>query len=115
VWDEESGEPHRELEGFEEEPVMGLACFLSPDGQQPRLVAGSSVGRLRVYDPEAGAILHRLESHASAITDLACIASSSAAPHHPRLVSVCSDGTANVWDGETGELCWRSCGDTSAR
>jgi WD40 repeat protein len=104
VWDEESGEPHRELEGFEGEPVMGLASFLSPDGQQPRLVAGSSVGQLRVYDPETGSTLHRLEGHASAISDLACIASSSAAPHHPRLVSVSSDGTAKVWDGETGEM-----------
>jgi WD40 repeat protein len=103
VWDAESGELHRDLEGFEGEPVMGLASFLSPDGQQPTLVAGSSVGRLRVYDPEAGSTLHRLEGHASAITGLACIASSSAAPHHPRLVSVCSGGTALVWDGETGE------------
>jgi WD40 repeat protein len=97
VWDEESGVLHRELD------VSVLASFLSPDGQQPRLVAGSSVGDLRVYDPEAGSLLHHLYGHINPVFDLACIASSSAAPHHPRLVSTSSDCTAKVWDGETGE------------
>jgi hypothetical protein len=41
VWDEESGELHRELKGFGSWAVTALATFLSPDGQQPRLVAGS--------------------------------------------------------------------------
>jgi WD40 repeat protein len=95
---------HRELEGFEGEPVMGLATFLSADGQQPRLVAKAGSGQLRVYDPEAGSVLHRLEGHTNRIADLACIASSSAAPHHPRLVSASDDGIAKVWDGETGEM-----------
>jgi WD40 repeat protein len=67
-------------------------------------VAGSKLGRLRVYDPEAGSVLHRLNGHACEIMALACIASSSAAPHHPRLVSASLDGTAKVWDGETGEM-----------
>jgi WD40 repeat protein len=104
VWDEESGVLHRELEGFEGEPVTGLATFLSADGQQPRLVAGSSRGHLRVYDLEAGLVLHTLQGHMGLITDLACIASSSAAPHHPRLVSASDGGTAKVSDGETGEM-----------
>jgi WD40 repeat protein len=43
-----------------------------------------------VYDPEAGSTLHHLQGHT--------------APHHPRLVSASSDGTAKVWDGETGEM-----------
>jgi WD40 repeat protein len=103
VWDEESGVLHRELEGFESIPVRALATFLSPDGQQPRLVAGMSRGHLQMYDPEAGSALHCLEGHLSAIQDLACIASSSAAPHHPRVVSACYDRTVKVWDGETGE------------
>jgi WD40 repeat protein len=103
VWDEESGELHRQLEGFPGGQVEALATFLSPDGQQPRLVAGSYGGTLLVYDPEAGSVLHYLEGHADAITDLACIASSSAAPHHPRVVSGSDDGFAKVWDGETGE------------
>jgi WD40 repeat protein len=105
VWDaEESGQLHRELDGFRGAyPVTALASLLSPDGQQPRVVAGSQSGDLRVYDPEAGSVLHRLDGHTDRIANLVCIASSSAAPHHPRLVSVSSDGTAKVWDGETGE------------
>jgi WD40 repeat protein len=104
VWDAESGELHRELEGSPGFDVTALATFLSADGQQPRLAAGSKpLGQLRVYDPEAGSTLHGLEGHADIITGLACIASSSAAPHHPRLVSTSWDGTAKVWDGETGE------------
>jgi WD40 repeat protein len=103
VWDAESGVLHRELEPVAGFSVTALASFLSPDGQQPRLVAGSSIGDLRVYDPEAGSVLHRFKGYDCEITNLACIASSSAAPHHPRLVSTSWDGTAKVWDGETGE------------
>jgi WD40 repeat protein len=102
VWDGETGQLHCELDGSANE-VTALATFLSPDGQQLRLVVGSQSGQLRVYGPEAGSVLHCFDSHTDRITDLACIASSSAAPHHPRLVSVSSDGTAKVWDGETGE------------
>jgi WD40 repeat protein len=103
VWDEESGELHRELEAFTLAPVWALATFPSADGRQVRLVAGAMRGELRVYDPEAGSVLHRLHGHTSHVADLACIATSSAAPHHPRLVSVSYDGTAKVWDGDTGE------------
>jgi WD40 repeat protein len=103
VWDEECGVLHRELEGGGQF-VGALATFVSPDGQQPRLAAASAVGDLWVYDPEAGSVLPRLQGHTKRINDLACIASSSAAPHHPRLVSASQNGTARVWDGETGEM-----------
>jgi WD40 repeat protein len=103
VWDAESGQLHRELESLDFFEVTALVAFLSPDGQQARLVVGSSEGKLRVYDPEAGSVLHRLQGHKNCITDLACIEPPSAAPHHPRLVSASRDGTAKVWDGETGE------------
>jgi hypothetical protein len=102
VWDEESGQLHRELEGFGGFCVSALASFLSPDGQQPRLVVGSGSGHVRVYDPEEGSMLHGLAGHDGLITSLACIASSSAAPQGPRVVSTSWDGTAKVWDGETG-------------
>jgi WD40 repeat protein len=104
VWDEETGELHRELEGFSESLLLALANLPSADGQQPRLVAGSGGGELVVYDPEAGSVLHRLNGHEGLISALACIASSSAAPHNPRLVSASWDGTAKVWDGEAGEM-----------
>jgi WD40 repeat protein len=48
-------------------------------------------------------VLHRLDGHTDIINDLAAITSSSAAPHHPRLISVSTD-TARVWDGETGVM-----------
>jgi WD40 repeat protein len=104
VWDEESGELHRELEGFEGTYFTALATFLSPDGQQPRLVAGSSGGDLVIYDPEAGSVLHRRRGHTHYIADLACIASSSATPQGPRVISASYDHTAEVCDGETGGL-----------
>jgi WD40 repeat protein len=103
VWDEESGQLHRELQGIQGFSVSALASFLSPDGQQIRVVAGSYGGHLRVYDPEAGSALHHLHGHTCDINDVACIVSSSAAPHHPRLVSATWDGRVKVWDGETGE------------
>jgi WD40 repeat protein len=103
VWDEDSGLMHRRLEGFGAGPVNALASFLSPDGQSVRLVAGSFNAQLWVYNPEAGSVLHRLRGHTERVVGLACIASSSAAPHHSRLVSASADCTAKVWDGETGE------------
>jgi WD40 repeat protein len=106
VWDEESGELHRELEGFDAWcAVTALASFLSPDGQQARLVASGGRGEMRIYDPEAGSVLHRLDGHTDYIFNraLVCLASSSAAPHHPLLVSAAHNGTVKVWDGETGE------------
>jgi WD40 repeat protein len=104
VWDEETGELHRELEGLEGSPVWALAYFLSADGQQARLVAGWYNGRLWVYDPETGSILHHLDAHTHYVTDLVCIDSSFAPLHHPRVLSALYEGTARVWDGETGEL-----------
>jgi hypothetical protein len=104
VWDEESGELHPQLKDSWGAAVSNLASFLSPDGQSVRLVVGSPHGELRIYDPEAGSLLHRLKAHSNSIWDVACIVSSSAAPHHPRLVSVSTDGTAKVWDGEIGEM-----------
>jgi hypothetical protein len=102
VWDEGSGELHRELKRSPDFRVIALATYsLRADGQ-PRLVAWSSLGHLRVYDPEGGLMLHDLTSR-PAVDHLACIASSSAAPHHPRLVATTLDGTIVVWDGETGE------------
>jgi WD40 repeat protein len=77
-------------------------------------VAGSLEGQLRMYNPEAGSVLHRLEGHTDSVIALACIASSSAPPHHPRLVSASWDRTAKVWDGETGEMLSDLPGHTGA-
>jgi WD40 repeat protein len=101
AWDEESGVLHRELEGFW---VNGVTALAHGDGQQAWVVAGSSRGCVRVNDPEAGSGLHSIDGHEGFVTDLACIASSSAAPPHPRLVSAAFCGTVRVWDGKTGEM-----------
>jgi WD40 repeat protein len=103
VWDPESGQLHRELEGFTSADVLALVSHLSADGQQPRLVVGAVDGPSRGYDPEAGSELHHLSGHAMTAREVACIASSSAAPHHPRLVAASHDRAARVWDGETGK------------
>jgi WD40 repeat protein len=104
TWDESSGNLHRELPGLERCDVSALATVPSADGQQARLVVGSEVGQLRVYDPESGLVLHNLQGHADYVAHLATVPSSSAAPHHPRVVSASYDGTAKVSDVETGEL-----------
>jgi hypothetical protein len=54
VWDEESGELHRELEGCKDLWLTAMTTFLSPDGQQARLVVGSDGGDVMVYDLEVG-------------------------------------------------------------
>jgi WD40 repeat protein len=100
VWDEDSGQLHRELVALEAE-LTALVSYLSSDRQHARLVA---VCRdLCVYDPEEGVILHRLLGHTEFVHQVVCLDSSSAAPHHPRIVSASWDGTVKVWDGETGE------------
>jgi hypothetical protein len=86
VWDDESGALHRELEGCKDFRLTAMTSFLSADGQQARLVVGSDGGDVMVYDPEAGSLLpNSRHRHGRKIAGLACIASSSAAPHHPRL------------------------------
>jgi hypothetical protein len=44
VWDEESGELHRELEGLDGLGVTATTTFLSPDGQQPKARGGGGRG-----------------------------------------------------------------------
>jgi WD40 repeat protein len=127
VWDEESGQLHRELEDFKVCcAVTGLVTFLSPNGQQPRLVAGSSAGELRVYNPEAGSVLHYLRGrdfgagYHGSITGLACIASSSAPHTTPASfrppISTCLPlrARSRCGTGRPGR-CWRACGNARAR
>jgi hypothetical protein len=103
IWDAESGALHIELNEPESNKSMAVATFLSADGQQCRLVAGWSGGQLRIHDLD-GSVLHDLNGHTDRVIALACVEASSAAPHHPRVVSTSGDHTAKVWDGETGEM-----------
>jgi WD40 repeat protein len=105
VWDEASGQLHRELESLGDPGVAALATFPSTDGQQIRLVAACNRGLLHLYDPESDMPLLRslwINSFQGLyLTGLACIASSSPAPHHARVISADSTGTAKVWEGDS--------------
>jgi WD40 repeat protein len=103
VWDEESGQLHRELAGFKHSDLMGLASLITAtaDGRQTRIVAGSGGGGIRIYDPEAGALLLQFQGSCLPVHAVACVEESSAAPHHPLVASVSE--AVRVWDGETGE------------
>jgi WD40 repeat protein len=106
VWDEGSGLLVHELKGFDSFTVTALTTFTLSDGhgQRPRVVAGSALGDVRVYDPEAGSMLHDLGDYYERIAGLACIDSSSPGGGGTRVVAACRIGDASVWDGETGEL-----------
>jgi WD40 repeat protein len=66
----------------------------------------SAEGHLRIFDPEAGVMLHELRGYNQHITQLICLASSSLPDephHHPRVVSAALSEPVRVWDGATGE------------
>jgi hypothetical protein len=99
-----TGRPGRYTASSRRHHCHSLISFLSAEGtgQQPRLAVCLNSGHVWVYDPEAGSTLHHLHGHEGFMT-LACIASSSVAPHHPRMVSRCFH-KVKVWDGETGAM-----------
>jgi hypothetical protein len=65
------------------------------------LVAGSGSGGLRVYDPEAGTTLHRLQGHPWGVTGVLCY-ESPPPESTPRAVTVSQEG--KVWGLEEGNL-----------
>jgi WD40 repeat protein len=100
VLDGESFEHLHSVEGFGER-VRALRAY-GWEGRQ-RLLVGGSEGRLVVYDPEAGLLLHDLQGHSGWVCALNCFESSSE-PHRLVAVSSSKDGTTKVWDAEAGRL-----------
>ena len=95
VWDLESGQCLRTLEGH-----GGWVWFVrvTPDGR--RAVSGGSRDKtLRMWDLESGRCLRTLEGHSGPVTSV------SVTPDGWRVVSSCRrDKTVRVWDLESG-LC----------
>jgi TIR domain/WD domain, G-beta repeat len=100
VWDLESGETLRTLEGH---TSLVTAVAVTPDGR--RVVSASADQTLRVWDLESGQTLRTLESHTDIVTAVAVT------PDGRRVVSASTDRTLRVWDLETGEEIASFTGD----
>jgi len=93
VWDVNSGECLRTLEGHTE-PVESVA--LTPDGN--RVVSASDDDTLRVWDVNSGECLRTLEGHTEPVQSVALT------PDGNLAVSASLDNTLRVWDLETGKM-----------
>jgi WD40 repeat protein len=91
VWDLESGQTVRKLEGHTG-AVYGVA--VTPDGQ--RAISASYDQTLRLWDLESGRMVCRLEGHRGGVSAVAV------APDGGRAVSASYDQTLRLWDLGTG-------------
>jgi WD40 repeat protein len=92
VWDLDSGELLRTLEGHAKSVE---AVAVSPDGR--RAVSASRDNTLRVWDLDSGELLRTLEGHAESVQAVAV------SPDGRRAVSASRDNTLRVWDLDSGE------------
>ena len=104
VWDLESGECLKTLEGHTEGV---LSVSLSADGR--RAISGSSNATLRVWDLESGECLKTLGGTLEGHTDR--VTSVSLSTDGRRAISGSYDNTLRVWDLESGE-CLKTLGGT---
>jgi WD40 repeat protein len=92
VWDLESGQSLRTLEGHSDK-VNAVA--ITPDGR--RAVSASDDCTLRVWDLESGQNLRTLEGHRDLVRGVAIT------PDGRRAVSASWDNTLRVWDLDSGK------------
>jgi GTPase SAR1 family protein len=92
VWDADSGELLRTLEGHRAR-VRNVAW--TGDGR--RLASGSDDCTVRVWDADSGQLLRTLEGHGSGVRSVAWMGDGH------RLASSSSDHTVRVWDAGSGE------------
>ena len=76
--------------------VDSVAAVFDPTGR--RLAVGSSDGVVRIFDPESGALLSRLEGHAGSVVDVKW------SKDGARLLTVSVDGTARLWEVAGGTV-----------
>jgi WD40 repeat protein len=89
VWDAQTG---ARLTSLASTP----ACLaFSPDGR--RIAAGSSDGKVAVFDTTTGNGLFSLKGHTGSVPEVAF------SPDGKRLASASTDGTVRLWDVATGE------------
>lgn len=113
LWSSDSGTPVKTLGGMHNDHVLSVAW--SPDGEA--VATGSRDASICVWDSTKGTLLgKKLVGHAKFITDLAWepLHLKKGAGRLPRLVSSSKDGTARVWDVETGVCEFTLSGHTNS-
>jgi len=103
VWDTANTPENRVLHGNDR---VALAVAFSSDGKKLATGGGEFLtinqdkkpGVVEVWDASSGERLHRLEGHTDAVTQVGFTTDGK------RLVSASGDGTARVWDLQTGKV-----------
>ena len=93
VWDLETGEVLRTLEGHS---GVVMAVAVTPDSRQA--ISASGDRTLKVWDIETGEVLRTLEGHSDMVRAVAVT------PDGRQTVSASGDRPLKVWDIETGEV-----------
>lgn len=95
VWDKASGKEVRAVGGIDQS-IQELSIAVTSDGR--RVLAGSSNGRLTIWDITNEAVSQYYEGHLESVNDLAF------SPDGQHIATVSSDFSVKIWDTETAEL-----------
>ena len=101
VWDLETGQEVRRLEGHQ---GLVWSVAVSPDGR--RVLSGGNDGAAILWDAKTGAEIRRFREHNTRVGCAAFL------PDGRRAVSVGNDRTIRLWDVETGQEIRRFHGHT---
>ncbi|KAH8797328.1 WD40-repeat-containing domain protein [Flagelloscypha sp. PMI_526] len=93
IWDAESGQKIRELEGHTE---WVYSAAFSPTGKH--VVTGSRDVTIRIWDADSGEEIWKVRGHKGWVLAVAF------SPDGTRIVSGSQDRTVRIWDAESGEM-----------